>query len=214
MASAVLASKNPYADAPRLPEGERIDPRAILGAGGRPVELEIGPGRGGFLVDRLAAHPDLCMLGLEIRKKWAALVDRRLVERFEGRGRVFADDAGPALRRFADGSVRAVFVHFPDPWWKKRHFKRRVVTAGLVADVARVLAPGGLLFLQTDVADRALDFEALFAGEPRLRPRATGDPAVPSARIGENPFGAMSPRERRAVVDGLPIVRLLYERRG
>lgn len=164
------------------------------------------------MMDRLALDPDLWMLGLEIRRKWASIVDERLRERHGARGRVFAEDAGQVLPRFPAASVRAVFIHFPDPWWKKRHFKRRVVTPELISHLARVLVPGGELFLQTDVEDRAEAFEALIRAEPRFVAKGKDASGNPSPRVAENPFGAMSPRERRATVDGLPITRLLYAR--
>src|SRR5687768_13926823 len=67
----------PYADAPRLPEGERVEPGQLVRPG-LPLEIEIGPGRGGFLFERLAAVPQLCMIGFEIRRKYATLVDNKL----------------------------------------------------------------------------------------------------------------------------------------
>src|SRR3954468_6350597 len=116
---------HPYADAPRVPEGDVVDLAAILpgaapGAEG-PIEIEIGPGRGGFLFERSAARPDVRIVGLEIRLKWAALVDGRLQkEGLGGRARVFNADAREALPRIAPpGSIATFFLHFPDPWWKK-----------------------------------------------------------------------------------------------
>ncbi len=197
---------NPYADAPRLPEGERVDPRALVGGGTRPIEIEIGPGRGGFVFERLAADPEVCMLGLEIRRKWATIVDQKLRERGCGdRARVFAEDAKSALPRFPEACARAVFVHFPDPWWKKKHHKRLVVTAELLTQVCRVLGSGGELFIQTDVSERATAYAALIALEPRLRAL---NPELGFAA--ENPFSARSPREHRAIADGLPIYRLHF----
>src|ERR1700689_3042029 len=113
----------PYDDAPRLPLGDRVDLKSPVR--GEWIEAEIGPGRGWFLVERAEAEPRAALLGLEIRRKWAAIVDGRLAKRGLGaRARVFAEDARHALPRLApDASVRRVFVHFPDPWWKKRHHK-------------------------------------------------------------------------------------------
>jgi tRNA (guanine-N7-)-methyltransferase len=195
---------NPYEHAPRLPEGECIDPRLLVGAGASPIEIEIGPGRGGFLFERLAADPEVRLLGLEIRRKWATIVDDRLRQRGLGaRARVLAEDARTALPRFPAACARAVFVHFPDPWWKKRHAKRLVLTNDLLPQVCRVLQPGGALFIQTDVAGRAAEYADLIAAEPRLVPQHAGFSA-------ENPFLARSPREHRALADGLPIYRLLF----
>ena len=197
---------NPYADAPRLPEGDPVDPRTLVGGEG-PVELEIGPGRGGFLFERLDEDPGARIVGLEIRRKWATLVDRRLADRGYGsRARVFAEDARYALPRFVAESVSRVFVHFPDPWWKKRHHKRLVVGVPLLDEIARVLVQRGEVFVQTDVEERAAGYEALFASHPAFAPHGE------SARVTEFPFAARSPRERRALADGLPVFRLGYRR--
>jgi tRNA (guanine-N7-)-methyltransferase len=197
---------NPYADAPRLPEGDLVDPRALVGAGESAIEIEIGPGRGGFVFERLAADPSVRMLGLEIRRKWATIVDNRLRERGLGeRARVLAEDAKSVLPRFPDACARAIFVHFPDPWWKKKHHKRLVVTPELLAQVSRVLVPGGELFIQTDVSERAAAYAELVAAEPRLTHL---QPELGFAT--ENPFLARSPREHRAIADGLPIYRLHF----
>jgi tRNA (guanine-N7-)-methyltransferase len=197
----------PYADAPRVPAEGPVDPRALVGAGERPVELELGPGRGGFVFERLAAEPELRFVGLEIRRKWATIVDRRLAaSEYAGRARVFAEDARDVLPRFVEHSVARVFVHFPDPWWKKRHQKRLLLGAPLLGELVRILRPAGELFIQTDVQERAEFYEALCAACSGLTPGPGGP------RLAENPFGAQSPRERRAVADGLPIYRLLYRR--
>jgi tRNA (guanine-N7-)-methyltransferase len=73
-------------------------------------------------------------------------------------------------------------------------------------EVVRVLRPGGELFVQTDVEERALQYEQAIAAAPGLVP-APGGP-----RVADNPFRARSPREHRAIEDGLPIHRLLYRR--
>jgi tRNA (guanine-N7-)-methyltransferase len=198
-----------YEDAPRLPEGERVDLRALVT--GQSVELEVGPGRGWFLVERAEAEANLALLGLEVRRKWASVVDERLRARgFGARARVFAEDASFALPRLEPGgSVKRVFVHFPDPWWKKRHLKRLLIREEFIGQVARLLEVGGELFVQTDVEERALAYEQLVATDGRLAPH--GD-AHGSPRVAENPYGARSPRERRAISDGLPVHRLRWVR--
>ena len=230
----------PYADAPRLPDAPSLDPRELFQGVAQPVELELGVGTGAFVIERLEQHPDLCMIGLEVRRKWASIADERLRRRGLGaRGRVFAEDARSALPSFVDASIGRVFIHFPDPWWKKRHRKRLLVTSALLAEIARVLEPGGELFIQTDVPDRGELYERLAADQPMLEPGSpreawrpqtsqtgspreaprpltsqTGSPGTgQTARVEENPYGVRSPRERRAMADGLPIVRLLYRRR-
>ncbi len=197
---------DPYADAPRLPDGA-IDPRSLLAAAPQRVELEIGPGRGWFLIERLESDPEVGLIGLEIRRKWATIVDQRLAKRgYSARARVFAEDARSAVQRFGDASLAAVFIHFPDPWWKKRHHKRLLVTRELVFELARVVEPGGELFIQTDVEERARAYREVVELEPRFTPWEE------QAEVADNPHAAKSPRERRAIADGLPVLRLRYRR--
>jgi tRNA (guanine-N7-)-methyltransferase len=210
---------DPYAHAPRLPLGEDLDPCALFDAhpagaegaplGPGPVELEIGPGRGWFTVERLAAEPSVRVLGLEIRRKWATIVDDRLRRRgLAHRGRVFAEDAKLALPRLRAQSVSVAYLHFPDPWWKKRHEKRLVLGEEVLAELARLLVPGGHFLVQTDVFERADAYQALVGGSAAFE-------AVPGGpRVEDHPYGARSPRERKALEDGLPVVRLHYRRRA
>lgn len=199
----------PYEDAPKLPEGERVDARTLVS--GAWLELEIGPGRGGFLFERAAACP-AGLIGLEVRRKWSQIVDTRLAKAGLGaRARVFAEDARAALPRLGpDGAFRRVFLHFPDPWWKKRHQKRLVMGDGLLTDVARLLAPSGELYIQTDVAERAELYEAQVRKCPEFLP--AGD-VEGSPWMADNPYEARSPREHRAIQDGLPVHRMRFVRR-
>lgn len=202
----------PYEHAPRLPEGERVDARELVR--GEWLELEVGPGRGGFITERLVAEPRCGVVGLEVRRKWATIVDDRVKKRGDlgGRGRVFAEDAKDAMVRLGpNGVFRRAFLHFPDPWWKKRHQKRLVMGDVFLAEVARLLAPGGDLYVQTDVEERAAQYEAQIDGSGWFEP-AGDQPGSP--RLAENPFGARSPRERRAITDGLPVYRMLFRRKA
>ena len=102
-----------------------------------------------------------------------------------------------------------MYFHFPDPWWKKRHQKRLVLGSGVLDQVARLLRPGGELFVQTDVEDRADRYETLIAGHAAFE---AGGQHGGSARLAENPYGARSHRERRAIDDAIPIYRLRFRR--
>lgn len=178
-----------------------------------PIEIEIGPGRGGFLFERAAAAPDRRILGLEIRLKWSAIVDERLRKAgLGGRVRALNADAREALSRLGpDASIDTFFLHFPDPWWKKRHAKRLVMGAGLLDSIARLLRAGGELYVQTDVEERAGLYAEQIEAHPAFEP-AGDEPG--SAKLAENPYDARSPREHHAIADGLPVTRLRYRRRA
>ncbi|HEU4406828.1 MAG TPA: tRNA (guanine-N7)-methyltransferase [Polyangiaceae bacterium] len=201
---------HPYAHAPRLPEGE-ISLPSLVPEGG-PLALEIGPGRGAFALAWLAHDPRVRLVALEVRLKWAAVLDAQMRARgYGGRGRCFAEDARAALPRLGpDGSVDVVFLHFPDPWWKKRHHKRLVLGDALAAEAARLLAPGGVFYLQTDVEERAELYERVVGACPALEPAGEGG----SARLGQNPYGVRSNREVRADEDGLPVYRMRFRKRA
>jgi tRNA (guanine-N7-)-methyltransferase len=216
-ASARGRRPGPYADAPRLPddaEGQArgpIDLRALVK--GEWLELEVGPGpKAGFLVERAEAAPTAGLVGLEIRRKWAAVGDARLAKAGHAlRARVFYEDARLALPRLRpDGGVKRAFLHFPDPWWKKRHHKRLVLGDVFLDEIARLLEPRGELYVQTDVEERADLYEGVTTQHPAFVP--AGD-APGSPRLAENTYGARSPREHRAIADGLPVYRMRWSKR-
>lgn len=210
--------QDPYAHAPRLPEGDSIDPRTLflpqtdaakappsVSDPSRPVELEIGPGRGWFTLERIDADPEVRVIGFEVKRKWATIVDDRLQKRgYAHRGRVFAEDVKLVLPRLTTDSLDKAYLHFPDPWWKKRHEKRIVLTPALLEELSRTLVQGGELLIQTDVFERADQYEAVVTASPHF------EPWEKEARVEDHPHVARSPRERQAILDGLPVVRLRY----
>ncbi len=201
---------NPYSNAPRLPEGDEVALADVLPGAG-PCMLEIGSGRGAFALEWAALHPEGRLLALEIRRKYAALLDQKLTARGFKNARCFAEDAREALRRLRpDGSVQYVAIHFPDPWWKKRHAKRLVLADQLVIDLARLVAPGGVVLVQTDVDTRADEYLARFVANPAFCTMAQGEGA---RFVDESPFApARSNREARAIADGLPVYRIAMRR--
>jgi tRNA (guanine-N7-)-methyltransferase len=105
-----------------------------------------------------------------------------------------------------DGGVERVFIHFPDPWWKRRHAKRMVLRDTLLDQIARLLVAGGELYLQTDVEVRAFEYLDL------VRAHAAFTLEGATGLVAENPYLARSNREVRADQDGLPVYRILARR--
>jgi tRNA (guanine-N7-)-methyltransferase len=190
--------------APRAPEGS-IDLRVVFGAEA-PVELDIGFGKGMSIFERARIAPGAQILGIEIKSKLGYQVAERVTRLGLSSIRIWAGDVKEILPRVGPaGSVVRASVHFPDPWWKKRHTKRRVVGGVLLDELARLIAPGGQLFVQTDVEDRAEDYLEEIRADGRFT--LDGDGLVEA-----NPFGSISNRERRAIADGLPVWRILATR--
>lgn len=190
--------------APRLPEEPFALDALVPGRG--PLELDIGFGRGLSLFERIEKAPGSRLVGLESKAKYVYRVHRRLARlQLHPRCRVFVGDARDVLRRAGpEGCVARAYVHFPDPWWKKRHTKRRLITRSFVDELARLLEPGGTLFIQTDVAARADAYHTLISSHETFA--LQGDAG---GYVRENPFGARSNRERRAENEGLPVYRIL-----
>jgi tRNA (guanine-N7-)-methyltransferase len=134
-----------------------------------PLELEIGSGKGMFLLNAARAHPLHGFLGLEISHKYAQFAASRLARDGVDNARLIRADAVEFIPQFVpDQSLWAVHVYFPDPWWKKRHRRRRVMNEALIDQLVRVLKPGGRLHFWTDVADYFESTLQLIAGRDSL----------------------------------------------
>ncbi len=119
-----------------------------------PLEIEVGSGKGLFLQTACESQPERNFWGIELAKKYAAHCAARLAKRQLTNGRMLSGDAIRFFEEWlGDASVDAVHVYFPDPWWKKRHHKRRVMNESFVRQIERVLRPGGRLHFWTDVEE-------------------------------------------------------------
>ncbi|RUL86873.1 tRNA (guanosine(46)-N7)-methyltransferase TrmB [Tautonia sociabilis] len=119
-----------------------------------PVEVEVGPGKGVFLASAGSEQPGTNFVGVELAKKYALHSAARVVKAGLRNVRVVAGDAQKFLDEFVpDRSVEVLHVYFPDPWWKKRHRKRRVVNERFVSRAAQVVRLGGELRVMTDVEE-------------------------------------------------------------
>lgn len=126
-------------------------------AGFERVEVELGCADAKFSFDLAAAHPDWFVVGLEIREALVARNRARAEARGQGNLRFGYVNINIDLDRvFAPASVDRFHVLFPDPWFKPRHKKRRVVDPGMLEVVARQLKPGGELHFASDVFELAL----------------------------------------------------------
>ncbi len=195
---------------PLAPKYERFAGERPALVPGRPIEVEVGCADAQFLFERAAADPSRHYIGLEIREDLAQLVNARARAAGVPVHVVFCQAQLHMTEVLAPASVDRVYVNFPDPWFKRKHHKRRMVDATLARAIAQVTRAGGDVFVQTDIWDVALDALDAFERLDECFENRAGDW---SFWRGGNPFGARSWREQNAEETGLPFWRLLYRRR-
>jgi len=183
------------------------DAAAVFGRAA-PLEVEVGSGKGLFLQTAAAAIPERDFLGVEIAAKYAHFAAARLAKQGLGNAVVVHCDA---QRLFAEllpaGLLAAVHVYFPDPWWKKRHHKRRVMNERFVRDVARTLAAGGSLHFWTDVRER---FDAVLELIARETPLV--GPLEVAERPAQNQLDYRTHFERRMRLGAMPVYRAEFRK--
>jgi tRNA (guanine-N7-)-methyltransferase len=173
-----------------------------------PLEVEVGSGKGLFLRRQAAARPDVDLLGIEVARKYAAFTAASLAKAELPNAIVVQGDA---LRIFAelipDQTLAAVHVYFPDPWWKKRHKKRRVMRPSFVRDVERTLLPGGSLHFWTDVLEYFETTLALLATHTTL-----GEPLPVAETPAEQEMAYRTHFERRVRLAEEPVYRAEFRK--
>ncbi|MBZ0233115.1 MAG: hypothetical protein K8M05_12360 [Deltaproteobacteria bacterium] len=178
-------------------------------APGRPVEVEIGCADAQFLFERAAQDPTRTYVGLEIRDELVDLVNKRARESGAPVVAVFCQAQRHLAEIFPPGTVDRVYINFPDPWFKRRHEKRRMVDDALVVGIAEIAKAGAEVLVQSDVWDVALDAMEAFERRDELFANVGG---AWSFWRGGNPYGVRSWREQNAEETGLPIWRIRYRR--
>jgi tRNA (guanine-N7-)-methyltransferase len=175
----------------------------------RPVEIEVGSGKGLFLANAAARRPDRSFVGLEVSRKYAREAAARIakagltnVKLMRGDARIFFDRPVPPA------SVETIHVYFPDPWWKRRHRKRRIFNDWFVDRVIVSLVRGGELRLATDVSEYYESIIKLIARRAELIAVDFPEPGEPIA--GEADY--LTNFERKYRIEGRSIYRACYQK--
>ncbi|MBZ5588746.1 MAG: tRNA (guanine(46)-N(7))-methyltransferase TrmB [Acidobacteriia bacterium] len=173
-----------------------LDATRLFG-GSRPVEAELGVGKGRFLLAWAARHPEVGFIGVERARKYLELTAIRSARAGLTNVRLVHSTAEDLVFRCVrPGTLAALHIYFPDPWPKRRHHKRRFFHPENVARLAAVLAPSGVLRIKTDHAGYAAVIAEVLAAEPRLAPIAV---AEAFEEIPASNFEIKYAREARAV---------------
>lgn len=198
-----LAQK--YQSPATLPDWEKVYPQPQA-----PLHLDIGCARGRFVLSMAKLEPNWNFLGLEIREP---LVEEANQIRDElgltNLHYLFCNvnnSLGFLLSSLPVGALQRVTIQFPDPWFKKRHAKRRMVQPELVAELADYLVPGGIVFLQSDIEALAIEMCEHFAAHPAFKRQGVGE------WLAENPLAATTEREIATQRKGEAVYRAIFER--
>ncbi|OKH35515.1 tRNA (guanosine(46)-N7)-methyltransferase TrmB [[Phormidium ambiguum] IAM M-71] len=178
----------------------------------KPIHLDIGCARGRFVLSMAQIQPDWNFLGLEIREP---LVDEANQYRDQlGLGNLHYlfcnvnNSLRPLLSSLPPGKLQRVTIQFPDPWFKKRHQKRRMVQPETVADLANYLVVGGEVFIQSDVQAVAIEMRDRFLEHPAFQKQGTTE------WLTENPLPVPTEREIATFNKGEPVYRVLFQKIG
>ncbi|NJK27566.1 MAG: tRNA (guanosine(46)-N7)-methyltransferase TrmB [Coleofasciculaceae cyanobacterium SM2_3_26] len=177
----------------------------------RPLHLDLGCARGRFAMQMAQAEPEWNFLGLEIRKPLVdeanAWRDREGLQNLHFLFCHVNHSLPGILRSLPLGVLQRVTILFPDPWFKKRHQKRRMVQSDVVHTLAAHLTEGCEVWIASDVGEVAVDMRDRFAAHPAFQPRS-------SEWIAENPFPVASEREIATLNKGEPVYRTVFLRCG
>lgn len=179
----------------------------VFGNPQRPLHIDIGCAKGYFILQMAALQPDWNFLGLEIREP---LVDQALQQKNEVGltnlhflfGNANTSLSG-LLGSLPANTLQQVSIQFPDPWFKKRHQKRRVVQPELVQCLAEFLPMGGRVVLQSDVEAVALEMCDRFVENPAFQ-------RTQAEWLAASPFTALTDREQLTLEKALPVYRAIF----
>ena len=176
----------------------------------RPIEVELGSAEAFFLMERAVEDRGRSYVGVEIRRELVTQSNDQCRDKGLDRVRsVFANMSVDLPRLFPPRSVSRFFINFPDPWFKYRQRKRRVVGEDLLCQLFELLEPYGEILVATDIFDIALDAMTVLEWEA---PRRFVNLHEPWSFLRASHFAARSFRERLCEREGIRIWRLAYRR--
>ncbi|NJM73911.1 MAG: tRNA (guanosine(46)-N7)-methyltransferase TrmB [Scytonema sp. RU_4_4] len=187
-----------------------LDWEKVYAKPNQPLHLDIGAARGRFLLSMAKIEPDWNFLGLEIREPLVVDANKWRDEfGLTNLHYVFCNvnnSLRSLLSSLPKGSLQRVTIQFPDPWFKNRHAKRRVVQPELIAELAEFLVPGGIVFLQSDIEFVAMEMRDRFTNHPAFQRLGRGE------WLAQNPLPVPTEREMVTMNKGEPVYRALFER--
>jgi tRNA (guanine-N7-)-methyltransferase len=167
----------------------------------QPIEVELGSGDGSFLADYAARCPETNLIGVERFLGRLRKIDRKGRRAGLANLRCVRIEASYFLEYLLpQHSARAIHIYFPDPWPKRKHWRRRLINEHFVLAARQALAPGGAVYLRTDDANYFAQIRAVFSESPFFQETDT-PPAL---------AGLMTDFERTFAAKGIQTLRAAY----
>ncbi|MCW5955088.1 MAG: tRNA (guanosine(46)-N7)-methyltransferase TrmB [Pyrinomonadaceae bacterium] len=186
-------------------EPRPVDIETVFADPERPLLLDVGCARGRFLMRMAEAEPKWNYLGVEIREPLVNEANRLAAEAGLTNVHYAFCNAMLWLDRLLEGIPQGILqnvtIQFPDPWFKKKHAKRRMVNEEMVETIARHLSIGGQVFVQTDIEFLADEMFTLFRNDDRFM----------EAQTDANPFPVKTEREKAVLDKELPVFRTTFD---
>ena len=174
----------------------------------KPLELEIGFGRPHFFLDRAEIKKNHNLVGIEWKRRHVLLANKGAARRnLQNAVALHGNAWWLTGSLFPPTSLQNIFINFPDPWWKKKHQKRRIVNDVFAQLFLSRMKVGAHLLIQSDVASLLEGYMEAF--EPCNQLQNVAGPYRP---FPHNPSGARSHREKKCVSQGIPVFRALYRK--
>ncbi len=177
-----------------------------------PIHLDIGSAKGEFLIALATKYPDWNFVGLEIREPLVSLCEKKRIKLGLKNLKFLFCNVNVSLDEWLSdldcGQLKRVSIQFPDPWFKRKHIKRRVLNINLLNSIAKYMSKDGEIFIQSDIFKLIEYMTNMIDKSKYFNRKDVGDLRF----IDENPYGVKTDRELFSIKKKLPIYRAIYFR--
>ena len=177
-----------------------------------PIHLDIGSAKGEFLIELATKYPKWNFVGLEIREPLVSLSEKKRKELELDNLRFLFCNVNVSLDEWLSdldyGQLKRVSIQFPDPWFKRKHFKRRVFKINLVNSIAKSMSNDGEIFIQSDIFKLVESMTNIMDSSQYFNRKSVSDCRF----LDKNPYDARTDRELVSLKNCLPIYRAMYIR--
>ena len=177
-----------------------------------PIHLDIGSAKGEFLIQLASKYPNWNFLGLEIREALVTSSERKRKKLELQNLKFLYCNVNVSLDEWLSDldcdQLRRVSIQFPDPWFKRKHFKRRVLKTSLLNSIARYMSKDGELFIQSDILKLIESMKNVIDKSTYFNRKDLQGLKL----IDKNPYNVSTDRELFVIKQNLPIYREIYIR--